>query len=51
MLYIIKILKIQTLWIVTKIIPKIWKGLILLFVVCLSWIAYSIDLDQTDLDL
>ena len=51
MLYIIKILKIKTQWIITKIIPKIWITLILLFVVCSSWIADSIGLDQTELGL
>ena len=51
MLNIIKILKIKTLWIITKIIPKIWKALILLFVVCSSWIADSIGRDQTELGL
>ena len=51
MLYIIKIMKIKTLWIITKIIPKNWKALILLFVVCSSWIADSLGLDQTEMSL
>ena len=51
MLYIIKILKTKTLWIITKIIPKIFKALILLFVVCSSWTTDSIGLDQTELGL
>ena len=51
MLYIIKILKIKTVWAITKTIPKNWKSLILLFMVCSSWIADSIGLDQTELGL